>query len=148
MLSIRFSRQGAKKKPFYRIIVVEKARDPYGKYVESLGTYNPHTKETVIDADRAKYWLSQGAQASATVHNLFITQKVVEGEKIRASKSKPGKKKRLAAAGKEKAEQTEKAKEDAKSEVPPTPSVDNEVKESAPVDAPTEVVPPTDQLAE
>jgi small subunit ribosomal protein S16 len=93
MLAIKFSRKGTKKKPVYRVIVTEKARDPWGKYLENLGIYNPHTKVAQLKADRIQYWISQGAQPTATVNNLLITQGVTKGEKVRASKSKPGKKK-------------------------------------------------------
>ena len=65
-LKIRLARGGAKKRPFYRIVVAESrfARD--GKFVERIGSYNPMlTKEdplrVVLDAERAKYWLSKGA---------------------------------------------------------------------------------------
>ncbi|HNP75581.1 MAG TPA: 30S ribosomal protein S16 [bacterium] len=95
MLSIRFSRKGKKKYPIYRLIITEKQKDPFGDYLENLGTYNPHTKEVQLKVERIKYWLSQGAQATATVHNLLVGQKVIAAEKVRASKSKPGKKKKV-----------------------------------------------------
>lgn len=54
-----------------------------GKLLEVLGSHDSrHDKSTVIKADRVKYWLSQGAQSSGTVHNLLITQKVITGKKI------------------------------------------------------------------
>lgn len=71
-LKIRLARGGAKKRPFYRIVVAEShyARD--GKFVERIGSYNPMlTKEdplrVVLDAERAKYWLSKGALPSDRV---------------------------------------------------------------------------------
>jgi small subunit ribosomal protein S16 len=60
MLTIRFSRVGKKSFPTYRLIISEKARDPYGKSLEILGSYNPHTKDLVAKADRIKYWISKG----------------------------------------------------------------------------------------
>lgn len=92
MLSIRLSRKGKKKYPIYRIIVTEKQRDPWGKYLEILGHYNPHNKEIKIDAERIQYWINNGAQPTETVHNLLVDQKVITKDKVKASKSKPGKK--------------------------------------------------------
>ena len=83
MLSIRFSRVGKKKAPVYRIVVMPKHRDPWANSTEILGHYNPRTtpKEFVVNVDRVTYWLSKGAEASDSVWNLFVEQKVVEGKK-------------------------------------------------------------------
>jgi small subunit ribosomal protein S16 len=86
MLSIRFTRVGKKGQPSYRLIVVDKHKDPWGKYLELLGNYNPKTKAAVLKADRIKYWISVGAQASATVHNFLIKQGVTTGKQKRAVK--------------------------------------------------------------
>jgi small subunit ribosomal protein S16 len=85
MLTIRLSRVGKKKQPTYRFVIQEKGRDPWGKHLEILGHYNPRANppSLILKADRVKYWLSQGAQASDTVHNLLIQEKVIEGEKRR-----------------------------------------------------------------
>jgi small subunit ribosomal protein S16 len=66
-------RMGAKKKPAYRIVVKEKLSKRDGAYIESIGTYNPMTKvaEVRIDADRAEYWISCGAQPTDTVDRLL-----------------------------------------------------------------------------
>lgn len=92
MLTIRLSRIGKKNKPMYRLIISEKGRDPYGRALEILGSYNPHTKELQAKADRIKYWLSQGSGMSPTVNNLLIKKKIIEGKKIKASKTKKRKK--------------------------------------------------------
>jgi len=92
MLRIRLSRFGKKKQPTYRIIVSERARDPWGKALEYLGHYNPHTKVIEVKKDRILYWISKGAQPTPTVHNLLIDQNVIEAEKVKASKSKKKKK--------------------------------------------------------
>lgn len=72
-VKIRLRRMGAKKAPFYRIVAVDsrKARD--GEYIEQIGYYNPvaNPKVVVIDADVAKKWLSNGAQPTDTVRDLF-----------------------------------------------------------------------------
>lgn len=79
---IRLFRIGKKKQPSYKIVVTDKRNAPArGVFVEEIGFYNPMTKEVNIKKERAIYWLSVGAQASDTVHNLFITNKVIEGEK-------------------------------------------------------------------
>lgn len=112
MLSIRFVRIGKKKYPIYRVVVMEKGKNPNSTYLESLGTYNPHTKEKNIKKDRAEYWLSKGASLTATAHNLFVDQGLVKEEKVRASKSKPGKKKQAEIAIKKAEEEAaKKAKE-------------------------------------
>ncbi|MBM5789909.1 30S ribosomal protein S16 [Candidatus Parcubacteria bacterium] len=83
MLSIRFSRVGKKKAPVYRIVVMPKHKDPWAPATEILGHYNPRRqpKEFVANVDRVKYWLSQGAQATDTVWNLLVENKLVEGQK-------------------------------------------------------------------
>lgn len=49
---------------------------------EDLGWYNPHTKKAEINSERVKYWISVGAKPSATVHNLLVANKIIEGKKI------------------------------------------------------------------
>jgi small subunit ribosomal protein S16 len=83
MLSIRLSRTGKRKQPLYRLIVTEKSRDPWGTFLENLGTFNPRSKPPAINfkVDRIKDWIKKGAQPSNTVWNMLVDQKVVEGEK-------------------------------------------------------------------
>lgn len=80
MVKIRLTRMGATKAPFYRIVAMDsrKARD--GKYIDQIGFYNPvsEPKQIVIDADKAKQWLANGAQPTDTVMGLFIQQGIVE----------------------------------------------------------------------
>ncbi|MFH1325876.1 MAG: 30S ribosomal protein S16 [Candidatus Falkowbacteria bacterium] len=95
MLMIRLARIGKKKQPYYRLVVSEKARDMYGKALEILGNYNPRTKEAKLNADRIKHWLSNGAQASATVNNLLITKGIIEGKKQKSSTLSNKRKKKL-----------------------------------------------------
>jgi small subunit ribosomal protein S16 len=68
---------GAKKKPFYRIIVTEKRSKRDGRFVESVGYYDPcrNPADVKIDHERVSYWLQRGAQPSDTVRSL-ITRKV------------------------------------------------------------------------
>ena len=98
MLTIRLSRIGKKKQPSYRSIVCEKARDPWGKSLEILGSYNTLTQPAKMDLDieRAKHWLSKGAQPSDTVYNLFIDLGLVTGEKRKLATVSKARKAKLA----------------------------------------------------
>lgn len=68
---IRFSRHGAKSKPFYRVVAADKQYPLSGRYLEVLGTYNPKTKSSQLDAERIQYWLDKGAIPSDTVCRLI-----------------------------------------------------------------------------
>ena len=72
-VKIRLARHGAKKKPFYRIVVpdVESPRD--GKYLENVGTYNPllDPVQVTLKSERIQYWIDQGAKPSDTVRSLL-----------------------------------------------------------------------------
>lgn len=73
MLRIRLTRMGAKKKPFYRIVVTERRQARDGSFVEIVGHYNPGTNPPSIelDVDRLSHWISKGAQPSETVNSLL-----------------------------------------------------------------------------
>ena len=86
MLSIRFTRIGRKKTPLYRIVIMDKRKDPWGKYLEKLGLYNPRTKETQLNKERIEHWLSAGAKASETVYNLFVKNGIITGDKQKSVK--------------------------------------------------------------
>jgi small subunit ribosomal protein S16 len=78
VLMIRLSRIGKKKKPFYRVVVIEKTRPRNGRVVELVGTYDPLKKpaELKLDAERIKHWLGVGAQPSDTVRSFIRLQKI------------------------------------------------------------------------
>ena len=78
MLSIRLSRIGKKKKPFYRVVVIERTRPRDGRFVEIVGTYDPLKKpaELKLDAGRIKHWLGRGAQPSDTVRSFLRREKI------------------------------------------------------------------------
>ncbi len=78
MLTIRLARIGKKKKPFYRVVVIERTRARDGRVREAVGTYDPLKKpaEVKLDAERIKYWLSEGAQPSDTVRSFIKLQKI------------------------------------------------------------------------
>ena len=73
MLKIRLRRMGAKKQPFYRIIVADSRAPRDGAFVEELGYYNPTTEpaELKVDNERAKEWMKNGAQPPDTVRGLL-----------------------------------------------------------------------------
>jgi small subunit ribosomal protein S16 len=73
VLMIRLARFGAPKKPFYRIVVIEKERARDGRSVEVVGTYNPRTSPATVDLkqERIQYWMAKGAKPSETVERLM-----------------------------------------------------------------------------
>jgi small subunit ribosomal protein S16 len=91
MLTIRLKRVGRKHDPSFRIVVTDSRRGPKsGNYVEMLGSYNPRLNNPQINAERVSYWIATGAQVSATVHNIFVDQKIIKGAKrspLRKAKS-------------------------------------------------------------
>ena len=73
MVKIRLTRKGAKKKPFYRVIVTDSRVRRDGPFLEIIGTYDPmkNPSDINIDTERAKYWLGCGAKPSSTVKKLL-----------------------------------------------------------------------------
>ena len=73
MLMIRLARFGAKRKPFYRVVVIEKERARNGRHIEVVGHYNPLATPAVVNLkhDRIEHWTKQGAQVSETVQRLM-----------------------------------------------------------------------------
>ena len=75
MVTIRMARGGAKKRPFYHIVVADSRRSRDGRYIERIGFYNPIAtggeERLRIDTERTEYWSSQGAQLSARVSRLL-----------------------------------------------------------------------------
>lgn len=75
MVTIRLARGGAKKRPFYHVVVTDSRNRRDGRYIERIGFFNPMASGGEvglrIDSERAKYWLSQGAQASERVASLL-----------------------------------------------------------------------------
>ncbi len=73
MLMIRLARFGARKKPFYRVVVIEKDRARNGRSVELVGTYNPRTSPATVEfkRERIDYWTGKGAQVSDRVAKLL-----------------------------------------------------------------------------
>ena len=88
MLKIRLQRIGKRGQAYFKVVVKEHTSRPKGKYLELLGSYDPHKNEITVDAGRVKYWMSQGAQLSATANNLMVGRGIIEGKKVRAWKPK------------------------------------------------------------
>jgi small subunit ribosomal protein S16 len=76
MLMIRLARFGAKKKPSYRVVVIEKEKSRNGRSVEVVGVYNPLTKPMTVNLkmDRIEHWMKAGAKPSDTVARLIKNQ--------------------------------------------------------------------------
>ena len=73
MVKIRLKRMGMKKMPFYRLVVTDSRSPRDGRFIEEIGYYNPVSEpvDLKIDAERAKYWLANGAQPTDTVRGLL-----------------------------------------------------------------------------
>lgn len=78
MLTIRLSRIGKKKKPYYRVVVIERTRPRDGRIKEAVGTYDPLKKpaEIKLNRERIMHWIGLGAQPSDTVRSFLRQQKI------------------------------------------------------------------------
>jgi len=85
-VSLRLTRMGSKKRPFYRIIAIDSRNRRDGKYIELLGTYNPLSGERKVNEELALKWLSNGAIPSYTVRDLFSKEGIMK--KFHESKQK------------------------------------------------------------
>ncbi len=88
-VKIRLARSGAKKAPYYRIVVTDSRKKRDGRFIEKVGTYNPiiedKTKRVVLDSDRIKYWLGVGAQTSDRVQKFLFDAGLVKEDVIKKS---------------------------------------------------------------
>jgi len=83
MLKIRLQRVGRKNDPSYRVVVTNSTHGPKStNYLELLGNYNPKTKSILLKGERIDHWINKGAQVSNTVHNLLVSEHIIEGKKI------------------------------------------------------------------
>lgn len=73
MVKIRLRRMGAKKAPYYRIVVADSRSPRDGRFIEEIGTYDPRadSEKLKVDLERAKYWIANGAQPTDTVRGLL-----------------------------------------------------------------------------
>ena len=79
-VKMRLTRLGAKKAPFYRVIIADSRSPRDGKFIEEIGYYNPLTNpaEVMIDAEKAKTWLKNGAQPTETVKALLKKSGIID----------------------------------------------------------------------
>jgi len=98
-LKIRLARGGAKKRPYYRIVVAEASAPRDGRFVERVGSYNPmvpkdHPERLSLDSERAMYWISKGAKPTERVEKMMAQLGLIEAPALREQpkKSAPGKK--------------------------------------------------------
>ncbi len=102
MLTIRLQRVGRKHEPVFRIVLTDSKNGPKsGRAHEVIGSYDSRRAEKAeIKADRVKYWMSQGAKVSGTMHNLLISKKIISGKKVNVlpKKTVPKKEEAVAAA--------------------------------------------------
>ncbi len=92
-IRIRLRRIGAKKRPFYRLVVADSRSPRDGKFIESLGTYDPLTDPVTVKVDEAKVkaWLQKGARPSDTAREFLIDQGLLPKESARKRPSRPPK---------------------------------------------------------
>ncbi|MET3616407.1 small subunit ribosomal protein S16 [Peptoniphilus olsenii] len=86
-VKIRLRRMGAKKKPFYRIVVADSRSPRNGRFIEEIGYYNPLTqpKEVVVDSEKANKWIANGAKPTDTVDRLFRENSIYSTVKAEVS---------------------------------------------------------------
>lgn len=137
MLKIRLQRIGKKNKAYFRVVVTEHTTAPKGRYLELLGSYDPHKKELIVKEDRVKHWLANGAQLSATMNNLLIDKNIIQGQKVTSWKPKKKKKEEETdqKAKPEEKPSEEKTTEDVETKEEPTK--DQEIKETPKEEAET-----------
>ena len=161
MLKIRMSRGGAKKRPFYKIVIADSRKPRDGRFIEKVGFFNPllpkEKKERLnLDIERIKYWLSQGAQPSDRIARFLGEANVIPMPKQKNNpiKAKPKKKaqERLAAAeeAKKAAEEAKKAEAEKPAEQPKTEAAPAEEAktEAAPAEAPKTEAAPSEEKKE
>ena len=149
-LKIRLARGGAKKRPFYRIVVAEASSPRDGRYVERVGTYNPmvpkdHDQRLIINGERITFWLGKGAKPTERVQKMLASAGLMAAPVLRdqPKKSAPGKKRAEREA--EAAEAAAAAAEAAAAEAEAAAAAEAE---AAAAEAPVEEAPAEDAPAE
>jgi small subunit ribosomal protein S16 len=137
MLKIRLQRVGKKHEPVFRVVVGNSQNGPKsGKFIEVLGSYDPRSKnQNTLNKDKVTAWIAKGAQVSDTVHNLLVSEKVIDKKKVNSLPKKTAPKKEVVA---------EEVKAPAPEVVAEAPVVETtpEVVEETPVEATPEEVAP------
>ena len=152
-LKIRLSRGGAKKRPFYRIVVAEASAPRDGRYVERVGTYNPmvpkdHEQRLTLNGERISFWMSKGAQPTERVHKMLASAGLMAPPAIRdqPKKSAPGKKRAEREAAAAEAAAAEAPAEDAPAE--DAPAAEAPAEDAPAAEAPAEDTPAAEALSE
>ena len=150
-LKIRMSRGGAKKRPFYRIVVADSRMPRDGRYIEKLGTYNPllpkdHDDRLTLDLERAKHWISQGAKPSDRIARFLDDAGLWKREaRNNPQKGKPGAK---ALERVEAAEEAKRAAEEEAAAAAAAPAEEAPAEEAPAEEAPAEEAPAEEAPAE
>ena len=99
MLKIRLQRVGKKHEPVFRVVVGKSQNGPKsGKFIEVLGSYDPRDKNAnTLNKEKVTAWIAKGAQLSDTVHNLLVSEKVIDKKKINALPKRTAPKKEVVA---------------------------------------------------
>ena len=152
-LKIRLARGGAKKRPFYRVVVAEASAPRDGRYVERVGTYNPmvpkdHEQRLTLNGERISFWMSKGAQPTERVHKMLASAGLMSAPVMRdqPKKSAPGKKRAEREATAAVEAEAAQAAEAAATDVAPAEDAPAEV--GVAEDAPAEAIPAEDAPAE
>jgi small subunit ribosomal protein S16 len=168
MLKLRLKRTGRKNDPAFRVVITEATSPPKGKYLESVGSYRPASKELKLDKERIEHWLSKGVQPTDVVHNILVKEGILTGAKRSVHSTRVRKKSEEAAAAEKpaSASESEAEKEEAVSdkqqetsdkgeggetteEVPAEPTKEEETKpEEAPAEPTKEEEAKPEELAE
>ena len=98
MLKIRLQRIGKRGQAYFRLVVLEHTQKPKGRYLEDLGSYDPHANLLNAKKERVEHWLSKGAQLSETANNLLVDRGIIKGEKVTVWKPRAKKKAPVATA--------------------------------------------------
>jgi small subunit ribosomal protein S16 len=90
-VSIRLRREGTKNRPYYKVVVADKRSPRDGKFIETIGTYDPKKPDhnSTLNIDRVEYWIGKGAQPSDTVRSLIKTNKKIAAGTVASSETKP-----------------------------------------------------------
>ena len=163
-LKIRLARGGAKKRPFYRIVVAEASSPRDGRYVERVGTYNPmvpkdHDQRLIINGERITFWLGKGAKPTERVQKMLASAGLMAAPVLRdqPKKSAPGKKRAereaeaveaAAAAAEAAAAEAEAAEAEAAAAAEAEAAAEAPVEAAPAEDAPTEDAPAAEAPAE
>lgn len=127
MVKIRLARVGRKNYATYKVVAVDSEKKRNTKFIEELGSFQPHTKEFKVDADRVKYWLSVGAQPTGTVARQLVKAGLMDEKQLvkKTYKAEPGQKSKDRKAAKEGDSQPESEAAPENDETEETPDKDS-----------------------